>query len=106
MVSSTTLASSFTTIASSTITHTPSLVSSATSATATCTTAVPGKYGYVDPTACNAQWNFNPSYSAAVAFSVFFGIVTAGHVVEAFLYKKVGNGFVDCETVYELLMRE
>ena len=106
MVSSTTLASSFATIASATITHTPSLASSATSATVTCTTAVPGKYGYVDPTACNAQWNFNPSYSAAIAFSVLFGIVTAGHIVEAFLYKKVGKWFCDRETVYELLIRE
>lgn len=81
-------------------------MSSTTSATVTCTTAVPGKYGYVDPTACNAQWNFNPSYSAAVAFSVLFGIVTTGHIVEAFLYKKVGNGFADREAVYELLMCE
>ncbi|OCK73134.1 hypothetical protein K432DRAFT_254932, partial [Lepidopterella palustris CBS 459.81] len=53
-----------------------------------CTTAVPGKYGYVPEDACNAQWNYYPSFAAAVAFAVLFGFVLVGHVVEAFVFRK------------------
>lgn len=55
---------------------------------ASCTTAVPGKYGYVPVTACNSNYNYNPSFSAAVAVSVIFGILTVAHLVEAFIFKK------------------
>lgn len=53
-----------------------------------CTTAVPGKYGYVPLTACNSNYNFNPSYSAAVAVAVIFGILTTVHLAEAIIFKK------------------
>jgi hypothetical protein len=66
-----------------------STVSSTTSATATCITGVPGKYGYVNPSDCNSLWNFQPSYSAAIAFSVLFAIVTVAHLTQGILYKKV-----------------
>ncbi|KAF3764665.1 hypothetical protein M406DRAFT_222371, partial [Cryphonectria parasitica EP155] len=53
-----------------------------------CTTAVPGKYGNVPITACNSNYNFDPSFSAAVAFSVLFGLLTLAHVTEAITFKK------------------
>ena len=54
----------------------------------TCTSAVPGQYGYVPPDACNAQWAYSPSFSAAVAFSVLFGILTLAHISLAILFRK------------------
>ena len=44
----------------------------------TCVTAVPGKNGHVpiDIGACNVYWAYDPSFSAAVAFAVLFGITT------------------------------
>lgn len=55
---------------------------------ASCTTAVPGKYGHVPITACNSYYNFDPSFSAAVAVSVIFGILTLAHFAEAIIFKK------------------
>jgi hypothetical protein len=66
--------------------------SSATSsaAGASCTTAVPNpKNGNVPVTACNAYYNFDPSFGAAVAAAVFFGLLTVGHIVRAAIHKKV-----------------
>lgn len=56
--------------------------------TPTCTSAIPGQYGYVPPDACNAQWAYSPSFSAAVAFSVLFGILTLAHISLAILFRK------------------
>jgi hypothetical protein len=56
---------------------------------ASCTTAVPGKYGYVPPDACNSYYNYNPQYPAAVAVAVLFGILLLAHVTQAAIYKKV-----------------
>ena len=53
-----------------------------------CTTAVPGKYGYVPPDACNAQLSYAPSFSAAIAFSVLFGILTLAHLLLAIIFRK------------------
>jgi len=58
------------------------------STTASCTTAVPGKYGHVPPDACNANYNYDPNYAAAVAMSTLFGVVLLGHLIQAVLYKK------------------
>ncbi|KAF2116441.1 RTA1 like protein-domain-containing protein [Lophiotrema nucula] len=71
-------------------TSTTSLPSSAstTTATPTCTTAVPGKYGYVPPEACNANWSYNPSFSAAIAFTTLFGLLTLAQITLAFIYRK------------------
>lgn len=68
----------------------PPSAGSATSSTAsaTCTTAVPGKYGYVPPDACNANYNYYPNFNAAVAMSTLFGIVLVAHIVQAVIYKK------------------
>jgi hypothetical protein len=54
-----------------------------------CTTAVPGKYGRVDDySACNAYYTYDPSFAAAVLFTVLFGILTISHTTQAFWYKK------------------
>ncbi|KUJ13210.1 RTA1-domain-containing protein [Mollisia scopiformis] len=58
------------------------------SATATCTTAVPDKNGYVDPSACNALYEYYPSFGAAVLFSFLFSTVTALHIFQAAKFHK------------------
>lgn len=50
--------------------------------------AKPGKDGYLPPEACNANWSYPPSFSAAVAFAIIFGMLTAGHISLAAVYKK------------------
>ncbi|TVY72204.1 putative lipid transporter atnI [Fusarium oxysporum f. sp. cubense] len=57
-------------------------------ATATCTTAVPGKYGRVPVDACNANYFFDPSFAANLAFCVLFGMTTMVHLIQAILFKK------------------
>jgi hypothetical protein len=56
--------------------------------TESCTTAVPGRYGYVPPEACNAQWAYAPSFAAAVAFATLFGLLTLAHIGLAVLFRK------------------
>lgn len=56
--------------------------------TESCTTAVPGKYGYVPPEACNAQWSYDPSFAAALTFAVLFGLLTLTHLGLAILHRK------------------
>ncbi|KAJ4360552.1 uncharacterized protein N0V89_001117 [Didymosphaeria variabile] len=53
-----------------------------------CTTAIPGQYGYVPPDACNAQWAYSPSFTAAIAFSTLFGILTVAHLALAICFRK------------------
>lgn len=67
---------------------TPSSASSTVYYTNTCTpTIAPDKNGYVPPTECNAMYNYYPSFKAAVAFSVLFGLILITHVVQMFAYK-------------------
>lgn len=55
---------------------------------ATCTqTITPDKNGYVPPGTCHALYKYYPSFGAAIATSVIFGILLAGHILEASLYK-------------------
>ncbi|KAF2678302.1 hypothetical protein K458DRAFT_409045 [Lentithecium fluviatile CBS 122367] len=56
--------------------------------TSYCTTAVPGKYGYVPPDACNAQWAYAPSFAAAVVFALLFGLLTLAHIALAISFRK------------------
>lgn len=63
--------------------------SSAVTATATCVTMTPDHNGYVPEYACNAQYNYYPSFTAAIIFSVIFGITTVGHIYQAFHHKKL-----------------
>ncbi|KAF5707465.1 phospholipid-translocating ATPase [Fusarium globosum] len=65
-----------------------STATTASSATATCTTAVPGKYGRVPVDACNANYFFDPSFAANLAFCVLFGMTTMVHLIQAILFKK------------------
>jgi hypothetical protein len=71
-----------------TSTTSPSVTTTTTTSTPSCITAVPGPHGYVPPEACNAQWSYEPSYSAAIAFSVLFCTLTLAHTVLAFTFRK------------------
>lgn len=57
--------------------------------TESCTTAVPGKYGYVPFDACNSNYLAPPDFVANLAFAVLFGTSVRVHVVEAFAFKMV-----------------
>ena len=54
-----------------------------------CTTAVPGQYGNVPSDACNSNYNFDPQYIPAVVVAIIFGILSAVHIAEAAIFKKV-----------------
>ncbi|KAK2471480.1 hypothetical protein H9L39_17711, partial [Fusarium oxysporum f. sp. albedinis] len=58
--------------------------------TASCTTAVPGAYGYVpfDPSTCNFNYHFYPSFTGNLAFATIFGLSTLVHLIEAIAFKK------------------
>ncbi|KAF5713375.1 phospholipid-translocating ATPase [Fusarium mundagurra] len=72
----------------STTTFTSTATTTTSSATTTCTTAVPGKYGRVPVDACNANYFFDPSFAANLAFCVLFGMTTMVHLIQAILFKK------------------
>ncbi|EWG45433.1 hypothetical protein FVEG_06228 [Fusarium verticillioides 7600] len=72
-------------MSTTTFTSTATTISSVT---ATCTTAVPGKYGRVPVDACNANYFFDPSFAANLAFCVLFGMTTMVHLIQAILFKK------------------
>jgi hypothetical protein len=74
-------------MATSTVSNSPSSTTAA--AQATCTTAIPGKYGYVPPDACNSNYNFDPQFAPAVAVAVLFGMLTLAHLVLAIVFRKV-----------------
>ncbi|GFF54145.1 protein RTA1 [Aspergillus udagawae] len=58
----------------------------------TCTpTVTPDANGYVPPSECNALYQYYPSFGAALAFSVLFGILMITHFVQATVHKA---GFV------------
>jgi hypothetical protein len=77
-------------MATSTTTVPPTLPfsSSTSTSTASCTTIVPGPHGYVPPEACNANWSYSPSFPAALAFAVPFGILTLAHLALAIIHRK------------------
>jgi hypothetical protein len=54
-----------------------------------CTTAVPDDRGHVPPDACNANYAFDPSLAANIAFAVLFGLSLIGHFTQAIAWKKV-----------------
>jgi len=85
-------------------THIARLASRAeSSSTPECTTAVPGKYGRVDDyLACNAYYTYDPSFAAAILFTVLFGILTISHTTQAFWYKKKFTWVVITGVLFEL----
>ena len=72
---------------SSTIISTTSMATAST--TSSCITVTPGKDGYVPAESCNSNYNYNPSFVAALIFAILFGITTLTHIYQAFAYKKV-----------------
>lgn len=71
-------------------TQTTTSLSTHTSSTSTpsCTTAVPDRNGYVPVEACNAQWAYSPSFPAAIALAVLFGLLTLAHLTLAITFRK------------------
>ncbi|ESZ96750.1 hypothetical protein SBOR_2894 [Sclerotinia borealis F-4128] len=59
------------------------------SAIASCINLTPDKNGYVPASACNANYNFDPSFTAAIIFTLLFFIVTIAHIYQAFYHKKL-----------------
>lgn len=60
--------------------------------TNTCTpTIAPDKNGYVPPSECDALYLYYPSFKAAIAASVIFGLILVAHFIQATVYKA---GFV------------
>ncbi|PYI16835.1 hypothetical protein BO99DRAFT_475420 [Aspergillus violaceofuscus CBS 115571] len=58
----------------------------------TCTPTVsPDANGYVPPDQCNALYQYYPSFGAALAFSVLFGVLMITHFIQATIHKA---GFV------------
>jgi len=68
-----------------------STTTASSSATTSCVSAVPGKNGYVPPSACNAVYDYNPSFAAAIIFAVTFGILTGVHLIQAVSYRRVSS---------------
>lgn len=58
-------------------------------------TITPDSNGYVPPGSCNAQYNYYPSFAAALVAAIFFGVVTFAHIAEGIKYKKVSLS-IDC----------
>ncbi|KAI2789305.1 hypothetical protein POX_d04791 [Penicillium oxalicum] len=55
----------------------------------TCTpTITPDGNGYIPPSECNALYQYYPSFRAALAFSILFGILMITHLVQATIFKE------------------
>lgn len=52
-------------------------------------TIAPDSNGYVPPGSCNAQYNYYPSFAAALVAAICFGVVTFVHIAEGIKYKQV-----------------
>ncbi|CAN9105835.1 unnamed protein product [Alternaria alternata] len=76
--------------------------SSSTAVTPECITAVPSPYGYVPSSSCNALYLYNPSFSAAIAFAVLFGLLTIVHIFLAILHRKNFCWVIIMGTIWEL----
>ncbi|TAQ87507.1 hypothetical protein B7494_g4162 [Chlorociboria aeruginascens] len=72
-------------MSSTTLSITPT---STSTATPSCISVTPGKNGYIPEWACNSNYNYNPSFAAAVVFAVLFGLTTFCHIYQAGTYKK------------------
>lgn len=54
----------------------------------TCTpTVAPDKNGWVPASQCNALYLYYPSFGAAIAFAVIFGLLMVAHLIQATIYK-------------------
>lgn len=48
-----------------------------------------GNQCIIDPEQDDLPWTYCPSFGAAVAFAVFFGLATVAHIYQAYHYRKV-----------------
>ncbi|KAI0894540.1 RTA1 like protein-domain-containing protein [Annulohypoxylon nitens] len=51
-------------------------------------TIEPDVNGYLPPGTCHALWDYYPSFSAALAFAILFGLLTMAHLYQSIVYKK------------------
>ncbi|CAN9107352.1 unnamed protein product [Alternaria alternata] len=75
---------------------------SSTATTPECTTAIPGPYGYVPPSSCNALYLYKPSFSVTVAFAVLFGLLTIVHIFLAIFHRKSFCWVIIMGAIWEL----
>jgi hypothetical protein len=54
-------------------------------------TIVPDKNGYVPPGTCGSQFAYYPSFGAATAFTIIFGVLTGVHIFLAAKWKAVSE---------------
>jgi len=52
-------------------------------------TIIPDKNGFVPPGTCGALYNYYPSFSAAIATGLLFGLLSIAHIVLAAKFKLV-----------------
>lgn len=52
-------------------------------------TIEPDVNGYLPPGTCHALWDYYPSFSAALAFTILFGLLTLVHLYQSIVYRKV-----------------
>jgi hypothetical protein len=52
-------------------------------------TLEPDPNGHLPPGTCNANWNYYPSFGAALAFFLLFLALTGAHIFQAARFKKV-----------------
>jgi len=67
----------------------PTNTSDPSAATATCINVTPDANGYVPEWACNANYNYDPSFPTAIFFTILFGLTLGAHIYQAILYKKI-----------------
>jgi hypothetical protein len=58
-------------------------------ATPTCVTVKPDSNGYVPEYACGANYNYYPSFAAALLFAILFGVSTFAHIYQGVYHKKM-----------------
>ncbi|KAI0888498.1 RTA1 like protein-domain-containing protein [Annulohypoxylon maeteangense] len=51
-------------------------------------TIEPDANGYLPPGTCHALWDYYPSFSAAMAFTIIFGLLTVAHLYQSIAYRK------------------
>ena len=52
-------------------------------------TIEPDANGYLPPGTCHALWDYYPSFSAALAFTLLFLFLTLSHLYQSIVYRKV-----------------
>ncbi|TVY14480.1 Protein RTA1 [Lachnellula arida] len=72
------------------------------SASATCTSAIPDKNGHVDPSACNAIYEYYPSFGAAILFSGLLLAAVIMHISQAAKFKKNFCWVIIMGTIWEM----